>query len=715
MKKSRSLFGLLFGLTILAGCTEELAFRTITLAPGSAECSSGGLKLEWGEDKNENHVLDDNEVTGSSLSCNIPLLIKEQVVEKGQKGCNEGGISILYGHDTDSNGEIDVVQNEIVHCNEDKFLVRTDNILPGSGSECPQGGIKLLFGTDTDGNGTLEDEEVEKNEKVCQQRIDGYSNLVKIDFEEPGQNCLSGGQKYRTGLDLNTNLQLENNEVLYTSYVCHGDRSLLNIESIPPGTTCETGGIMVHSGVDANVNGALDNNEKDFSYPVCHGRTSLVRVDNVNPGATCEQGGIKVHTGFDRNADSTLSNDEINTTEIVCDGVDGLTSLITLTELPIDLEANCQFGGTLMKSGLDVNRNGELEEGEIVHSNEVCKVQVNENQNLINFKETYPEDGICEYGGVITQVGLDANNDRQLQPTEVTNTATNCNELLIVDGKTTLTRTRVASTSACQYGGFYFDSGVDDSRNGLLESGEVTNTQLVCNGVNGFNSLTRYEDYTGSVCASNSGYRIHTGLDTNRSGYLDSSEIANSSYLCDGEKGDAGFNTLVSTVSYSGISCGSNGGVEVRSGLDTNRDNVLSTSEIVKKTYVCHGEDGFDGYDGADALVKTSTSSSYSYCNGTSGVKIESGTDDDFDGYLDSSEIMNTHYVCDGYDGVDGLDGVNGYNGYDGADAIVEVSGDYYSYCDYSWGVLVEAGTDYDGDGYLDYNEINSSEYICEE
>src|SRR5690606_10002583 len=110
---------------------------------------------------------------------------------------------------------------------------------------------------------------------------------------------------------------------------------------------------------------------------------------------------------------------------------------------------------------------------------------------------------------------------------------------------------------------------------------------------------------------------------------------------------------------------------------------------ITKRSYVCDGYDGFDGFDGAPALVKTTRNNYYSFCGGP-GVKVESGTDYNLNKNLDTSEIQNTNYVCDGFDGVDGLDGLDGF---DGADGIVEVTGGYYSDCGGGWGILVEGGT----------------------
>ena len=68
------------------------------------------------------------------------------------------------------------------------------------------------------------------------------------------------------------------------------------------------------------------------------------------------------------------------------------------------------------------------------------------------------------------------------------------------------------------------------------------------------------------------------------------------------------------------------------------------------------GVDGTDGVDGLSALVLTSTEPSGSNC-ADGGIKIEVGVDDNDDGNLQSSEIDQTTYICNGADGVDGVNG----------------------------------------------------------
>ena len=56
------------------------------------------------------------------------------------------------------------------------------------------------------------------------------------------------------------------------------------------------------------------------------------------------------------------------------DGVPGLTALVTTTEEPAS--SDCPNGGTVTHTGLDTNRDGVLEDGEVQSSNAVCSAVV---------------------------------------------------------------------------------------------------------------------------------------------------------------------------------------------------------------------------------------------------------------------------------------------------------------------------------------------------
>jgi hypothetical protein len=58
---------------------------------------------------------------------------------------------------------------------------------------------------------------------ACKKDInDGLTSLVNITDESPGENCLSGGYKIETGLDLNENSILDSDEVQNSVYLCNG-------------------------------------------------------------------------------------------------------------------------------------------------------------------------------------------------------------------------------------------------------------------------------------------------------------------------------------------------------------------------------------------------------------------------------------------------------------------------------------------------------------
>ena len=50
----------------------------------------------------------------------------------------------------------------------------------------------------------------------------GYSSVIKLETEAPGVNCISGGVKISTGLDLDRNFTLDQSEVSSIGYICNG-------------------------------------------------------------------------------------------------------------------------------------------------------------------------------------------------------------------------------------------------------------------------------------------------------------------------------------------------------------------------------------------------------------------------------------------------------------------------------------------------------------
>jgi hypothetical protein len=163
----------------------------------------------------------------------------------------------------------------------------------------------------------------------------------------------------------------------------------------PAGANCANGGtkITVQSGIDDGFpsgtagNGILEAGEVDATttYYSCTGATgaqgaagynSLVSISPETPGANCAYGGIKVQSGLDSNRNGVLDPGEVTATGYVCNGAPGANGanghngLVKLTTEPAG--ANCANGGTRVDSGTDTNDNGILDPGEVTFTRYAC-------------------------------------------------------------------------------------------------------------------------------------------------------------------------------------------------------------------------------------------------------------------------------------------------------------------------------------------------------
>ena len=132
--------------------------------------------------------------------------------------------------------------------------------------ECPEGGSVIQVGHDLDEDGQLDAGEIEERIVVCDGKTgpQGYSTLIDVTVEPAGENCPAGGQRIDTVLDLNAD------EIQETSYVCNAEdgddgeaglSALVEISEETPGENCPFGGQRVDTGLDLNDNGELDEDE----------------------------------------------------------------------------------------------------------------------------------------------------------------------------------------------------------------------------------------------------------------------------------------------------------------------------------------------------------------------------------------------------------------------------------------------------------------------
>ncbi len=246
----------------------------------------------------------------------------------------------------------------------------------------------------------------------------------------------------------------------------------------------------------------------------------------------------------------------------------------------------------------------------------------------------------CENGGVEVQVGIDNNSNGSLQSDEVLSISYVCNG---DDGNTSLTSVTTEPTGKnCTNGGIKIDSGVDINRNGTLDDTEITATAYVCNGIDGNNSITKITSEAAGTNCENGGLKIYTGIDSNSDGTLDDSEITATAYVCNGISGNDGL--IRTTNEPAGTNC-ENGGLKIDTGVDSNSNGTLDDSEITATAYTCNG------VNGNVSLVNITDVVNGSSCE-NGGIKIESGLDNDGDLTLDTEEIQITRYVCNGINGI---------------------------------------------------------------
>lgn len=218
-------------------------------------------------------------------------------------------------------------------------------------------------------------------------------------------------------------------------------------------------------------------------------------------------------------------------------GENGYNSLVKLSSIPQG-DAICPFGGTRIDTGMDFNRNGELDLSEIVDSQHLCLPDVTPQpgQNgqdgdatlFISAPEAPGEH--CTYGGIALMWGPDRNGDKELTVSEVTGIDYICNG---EPGRDALVWVRqVDSGTDCPAGGVEISTGTDVDGDGVLSPSEVTSKAYVCNGANGQQSLVDVQEEPSGVHCAHGGVRIRSGIDTNDNGILDPTEALATQYVC---------------------------------------------------------------------------------------------------------------------------------------------------------------------------------------
>lgn len=263
----------------------------------------------------------------------------------------------------------------------------------------------------------------------------------------------------------------------------------------------------------------------------------------------------------------------------------------------------------------------------------------------------------------------------------------------------------------CTSGGVLLHFGFDLNDNGLLDDSEIDPARdvSVCHaedGTDGSSTLLEVSNEPAGENCPHGGVKVDSGLDTNVNAELNASEIQHTEYVCsarDGEDGQDGTNGLTSLFNVTPETAGANcsaGGSKVESGLDTNSNGVLDASEISHMQFTCNGLDGSDGTDGLISLLALSNEPAGNYCS-NGGVKVETGLDANSNGTLDTSEVSDTQYVCNGEDLTDQL-----------VVLMLTSSEEPGANCP-AGGDKISSGIDDNQDGVLQLNEVDAVTYSC--
>ena len=318
----------------------------------------------------------------------------------------------------------------------------------------------------------------------------------------------------------------------------------------------------------------------------------------------------------------------------------------------------------------------------------------------------------CPYGGILVKTGIDVNGNGVLDESEVDTAHLEkvCNGAPGIKVQVTVTEVALGDATQCSgNGGYKVDVWSDINANGKQDSGELS-THNLCNGAkggtggNGADGITPVVTMTPVLtsdsvnCSGKGGVRWDVWTDNNpANAQKESGEVA-TSYVCNGAKGGDGTNGVTPQVSFTLVEVGDQskcsgwGGGTYEVWTDANRDTVKGSDEVITQT-VCNGAKGATGGNGADGISSTVTMTvvaggDQSYCGGLGGAVIKVTPD------TSQPDVFTTQPVCNGAGAMVNLTPL----------AITETDR-----CpNGNGGTLFDVGIDRNGNGALDLGEFQT-------
>ena len=547
-------------------------------------CNTGGVKIEYGLDANNNGLLDATEInatltkyvchgaqgptglqgatglqgqqglqgtpgatgatglTGPTGASGKNSLIKT-TTETAGANCTTGGVKIEYGLDANNNGVLDATE---INSTLTKYVCNGATGASGpqgatgatgatgltgatgpSGASGPQGATGPAGPVGTNGtNGT-----------------NGQNTLVKTTTETAGVNCTTGGMKVEYGLDANNNGLLDAGEInsALTKYVCNGAVGATG----PQGATGATGQTGAAGPAGATGATGATGPQGPTGTNGTNGQNTLVKTTTEAAGANCTTGGVKIEYGLDANINSVLDANEINATltKYVCNGAVGATGATGQTGVT----------GATGPQGANGAQGIQGATG-ATGSQGPAGTNGTNGQNTLVKTTTETAGANCTTGGIKVEYGLDANSNGVLDANEINATLTKyvCNGAVGATGAQGLTGAAgvagpqgiqgpagptgaTGATGAQGIQGATGPTGASGAQGVQGPTGAAGPAGT--NGTNGLNALIKTTAEPAGANCANGGTKIETGLDADGNGTLDAGEVNSSQtrYVCDGE------------------------------------------------------------------------------------------------------------------------------------------------------------------------------------
>ncbi|MFP2910286.1 hypothetical protein ACLESD_35655 [Pyxidicoccus sp. 3LFB2] len=205
------------------------------------------------------------------------------------------------------------------------------------------------------------------------QLVKQHPPLSRFAEEPSGVNCPHGGHVVRTGLDRDDDGTLGDAEVMTTEYVCATTLPgmLVRTQWLAPGVQCPRGGQRFRAGHDLNGNNELEDSEIAREVLGCTEPEAIVtRVRALPQGqGSCEAGSVAVEAGPDLDRSGQLEDGERRTQLLSCED----PAAIRLRQADAPISPTCLTGGTRVDVGTDADGDGTFEDEEVTASMRVCR------------------------------------------------------------------------------------------------------------------------------------------------------------------------------------------------------------------------------------------------------------------------------------------------------------------------------------------------------